>query len=400
MLRQPKLRAKDRIRNDKNRRGAISILSAFMIAAAMGIMAFAIDVGHICHERTKCQNAADAASHAAACSLLADRENLEAAEQEAINYATINMPDSGNVLLPADVTFGIWNQETRTFTSTLVDPDSVQVVVRRSESNGNPLSLFFGSVLNTSHAEVVASTVTRIPSPGGASLRFLIDDEMIDSDEQDIEDLANQIGVDKEDLISDLDDDGWIDIPVGSVLELPTGQVGDEALFDLTTYPNAFPFTATSPYTEVEFLAEGTAFQDILGTVELHDVEWNGGNAPHSELVGKKLLDPTPGVDPVDNHQTILNLPDPTAIYVSPVFKSDVSMAETDPSKYGSPAANLQGERRGLVAFKITGSRSNPNGGSYLPLLTIEIVEHNSIDIENLGAGGGGNVLLRPTIVK
>jgi hypothetical protein len=84
----------------------------------------------------------------------------------------------------------------------------------------------------------------------------------------------------------------------------------------------------------------------------------------------------------MDSHSELLNLPDPDIVYVSPVFKSDVSMAETDPSKYGSPAANLQGERRGLVAYRIIDATANSNGGSYLPDLTIEVL--SPVDITTM----------------
>ena len=57
------------------------------------------------------------------------------------------------------------------------------------------------------------------------SSRFLIDGDMIDVDVPAIEDLADQLGIDNEDLVSDSDDDGYIDLPPGSQLDLPTGEV-------------------------------------------------------------------------------------------------------------------------------------------------------------------------------
>lgn len=68
---------------------------------------------------------------------------------------------------------------------------------------------------------------------GSSQFRFLLDDELIDSDVPTIEALAQKLGVPSDQLISDMDGDGFIDIPPGSVLELPTGQVGDEGLFDI-----------------------------------------------------------------------------------------------------------------------------------------------------------------------
>ena len=165
---------------------------------------------------------------------------------------------------------------------------------------------------------------------------------------------------------------------------LPEKGVGDEALLDTASYEDAFPFTLDSPYTAIDLLAEGTALEDLLGTQDLEDVEWTSSNAPHPELNGSKVLDPVPGVGPMDSHADILSLPDPDNVLLSPLFKNDVSMTELDPSKYGAPAGNLQGERRGLVAFKILSARLNPDGGSYLPLLTIEIIDPGTIDLSDV----------------
>ena len=148
--------------------------------------------------------------------------------------------------------------------------------------------------------------------------------------------------------------------------------------------------------TMLDILGEGTDMMDILGTQELQDVEWSSSNAPHSDLIGSKVLDNVLGMDPMDSHSDILSLPDPDNILVSPIFKSDVGMQETDPGKYGAPTANVQGERRGLVAFKILSARNSPDGGSYLPLLTIVIIDPSTIDFDEVtmdgsGSGGGGS---------
>ncbi len=214
------------------------------------------------------------------------------------------------------------------------------------------------------------------------------------------EDLADSLGKSPDDIISDKNGDGWLDLPPNTTLELPTGQVGDEGMFDRKTYEEAFPFQGDTTFNMLDFLAEGTALQDSLGTQHLQDVEWGADNAPHPDLVGNKVLDPVPGITPMDNHQEILDLPDLDQIYVSPVFKSDTNMTETDLSKYGSPTANVQGERRGLIAFKILSARANPAGGSYLPLVTIEVIDHSTIDLDQLQVWESGTLNPVPKIVK
>ena len=66
-------------------------------------------------------------------------------------------------------------------------------------------------------------------------------------------------------------------------------------------------------------------------------------------------------------------------------FKSDVSMTETEPSDYGSPAANLQGRRRGLLAHRIISTRSNSDGSS--PLITIQVISPAGIEVPEFETG-------------
>ena len=373
----------------KRRKGNILVLSAILLVPLCAILAFSVDLAVVHVENTRLQNGADAAAFAAALNIDSSPDAIAAA----IAFAEQNCPNSGTVLQGEDVEFGTWDPQSRSFTAGSQSPNAVRVTLRRDSSSGNAVELYFARVLGRERQNLEAQAIAFCPNDGTA-FQLLVDDEMIDSDEEDIEDLANSMGVDPDDLIYDNDDDGFIDLPPGTTLELPTGQVGDEALFDISSYGNAFPFQASSTYTTTDFLAEGTAFENDPGIQNLQDVEWSGSDPPpHSELNGKKLLDPTTGVDPVDSHSDVAALADGSTTHVSPVFESDVSMAETDPSKYGSPAANLQGARRGLLAFKIMSSRPNPAGGSYLPLLTIRVenpVDISTVTIGQSGGGGGG----------
>ena len=79
---QPSRKQKTRCRRD--RRGAVLVLSLFFMALLFGFCAFAIDLGYICCEKARCQNAADAASHAAAVSLLQDRDAIDSAIELAL----------------------------------------------------------------------------------------------------------------------------------------------------------------------------------------------------------------------------------------------------------------------------------------------------------------------------
>ena len=141
------------------------------------------------------------------------------------------------------------------------------------------LPLFFAKVLsqNTTDIRVEAIAIT----PPGTGTRFLIDDEMIDSDIPSIEQLANRLGKNKEAIISDKNGDWFIDLPPGEKLWLPTGQVGDEGLLDInvnvgTTRPHIR--SATKP-----------SHKDFLNANE-------GNSSWRNKLIPKSMLDPLKGV--------------------------------------------------------------------------------------------------------
>lgn len=382
------------------RRGAILVLAAVMLIMILAFVALSVDIGYIALSKSELQNAADSAAHAAVQELAkaksiiqAPSKQAEAVRDSAKYFAELNCPDQGNVLVNKDTVIGRWDFESRTFAETNMDPNAVQVTVWRSASHGNALPLFFAPAIGRDSVEVSATAIAALPAPDPAgSFRFLIDEEMFDTDEPSIEILARALKTTPDALLRDNDRDGFIDLPPDVVLELPTGQAGDEALFDTESYSSAFPFQENSRFTSLDFLAEGTALEQSIPTRNLQDVIWPSGEAPHPELIGKKVLDPVPGTDPISKHSKIMNLPDPQMVHVSPVYKSDVSMQEKDPKKYGSPTANLQGERRGLVSFLVLSARPHPAGGSYLPLLTIRIKNPDEIDLKKLtGASGGGS---------
>ena len=193
---------------------------------------------------------------------------------------------------------------------------------------------------------------------------------MIDSDVPVIEDLANSIGIGSEDIISDLDGDWFIDLwqhcaPVSCQFELPTGEVGDEALFDMTS--GGFPYSMTS----------SPSFDDFLN-YNADSSSWR------YSLLSTSELDPLAGVSTVSDGSQFPNYVHPDFVHVSPVFKSDVS-------DLGSNQVNAKGWRRGLIAFKIIGVGADPDGaGSVLPNLIIEVVSPADINVSSLDVRSTG----------
>lgn len=283
--------------------------------------------------------------------------------QAATQDAQLNHPDDGPVLVPGDVVLGTRDFGSRSFTPFAPGsdtPNAVRVVTQRSGSNGNALPLVLAPVVGLWAADVAAAAVAVASGGGsGTGTRFLLDDELIDSDIPAIEELADRLDMDPEGLISDLDGDFFVDLPPGETLELPTGQVGDEGLFDID-------------HSEFQFTEESSpSFNDFLN--------WNDDGTWRHSLVPDDMLDPLIGVSPVNDpsvYPTFVS----DFVHVSPLYKSDTSALNPVPYGDGTvPAVNAKGYRRGLLAFKI-----------------IEIVDPSLIDLDSVGpanAAESGSVI-------
>lgn len=337
-------------------RGAITIIVVAAMLVLLACASLAIDVGLIWVARIEMQNAADAAALAGAAEL----PDEAVARTVAVRFADLNDKGNAGIVDSADVVFGTWDLNARTFAPGGNPRNAVRVEVERSPARGNALPLQFARLLGRNTTTVVADAIAFVNvGSSGPGTRFLVDEELIDSDIPVIEDLARRLGIDSEDLISDLDGDWFIDLPAGEVLSLPTGQVGDEGLFEITD--PSFPFTDDSSPSYADFL------------------NFNENGSWRQGLVPKGLLDPLRGVEPVNNPDEYDRFVDPNFCNVSPISKSDLS--ELNPVG-GDPAVNALGERRGLLAFKVLAVGPDPDGpgGSVLPELVIEICPPVPID--------------------
>lgn len=347
-------------------RGATLLLVSFLIASLLGMAALVVDLGYLFWVRNELQATADAAALAGAQEIPDSAETIAVASE----YATTNESGDTSTLKDSDVVLGNWDFGSRDFAPNGNPTNAVQVTVRRSQVNGNPVQLWFARVIGIQDADVDATAIAVAAGSGGS--RFLIDAEMIDSDIPVIEDLAESLGEKPEDIISDMNGDWFIDLPPGVVLELPTGQVGDEGLFDITR--PEFPFQPTSDPSLVDFL------------------NFNEDGSWREYIFPKSMLDPLVGVTRVDDPAMY-----PTYVgggcQVSPVYKSD--SGAINPVD-GVPAVNALGQRRGLLAFKILSVGADPDGnGSGLPNLVIEVCAPMPLDDLVVGEGGSGVRLVR-----
>ncbi len=352
-----------------DRRAVVVVWVAFSMVLLLGVTALALDAGYLYVLRNRLQATADASALAGASQLPDGALALAAA----LDYTDKNMSteNHGTVLVASDVVLGTWWEFGRIFIAGGVPTNAVQVTTRKAAANGNPVNLFFAPVLGHDQMDVSATAIA-VFSQGGSNGggRFLLDDEVIDVDIPVIQDMAADLGITPDELLGDANDDWFVDfwdychtLPGdGCVLELPTGQFGDEGVFDTAHFE--FPFNEYSEPTFMDFL------------------NWNeDSNSWRYDVLGPDpaaLLDPLVGVTPVDDPSQYLSYVDPDFVHVSPLFKSDTSALNWVPGPDGTdiPAINALGWRRGLVHFKIIGVGEDPDGpGSVLPNLIFEFVD-------------------------
>ena len=191
----------------RRRSGNILVLTAFMMIAMIGMLAFAIDIGYLTLIRTQLQSSADSAALAATWELLENQnpatesyseQTLSLARDTASRFARLNLVGGvAPALNHDDVVFGRLNtQAGQNAVLTFNNPSSYnasRVRVSRTENVNGEVPLFFARALgiNTcpSEAEATAAFIDnfsgfRIPSVGPgtvAVLPFAIDKQSWDA---------------------------------------------------------------------------------------------------------------------------------------------------------------------------------------------------------------------------
>ena len=153
------------------RKGAVIVLVAVLLVVLIGFTILAVDVGYMYDTRAELQNAADAASMAAAAFLSSggplDAE--EAVRAEAYKYALANMAAGKGTIInsEADVILGRttrnWATGEYSFAESVYPWDAVKVIVRRdSQRASGPVGLFFAGIFGKSTADISASAVAAL----------------------------------------------------------------------------------------------------------------------------------------------------------------------------------------------------------------------------------------------
>ncbi len=151
----------------RRRKGAILPLFALLLVPFVAMVAFAVDMGYICHVGTELQRTADAAALAAAETLL-DEDELRGISNQSDDriqaQTAINQLGAANTagrapisVLANDITFGYVqnvSQPDNILASTF--QNAVKVIVRRDSAANSPISLFFAPVIGKSQQSVRA----------------------------------------------------------------------------------------------------------------------------------------------------------------------------------------------------------------------------------------------------
>jgi len=148
------------------RRGNIAVSVALAAPAMVGAISFAVDPALVQLQRTRLQNAADAAATAGARQL----KMPATVSTMAILPAQANVPLMGgdstprdNVLKAVDVIQGNWNGTTWVFTTAGTPKNAVRVTTRFADANGNPHHLILGELiaLKTADLSATATAIAR-----------------------------------------------------------------------------------------------------------------------------------------------------------------------------------------------------------------------------------------------
>ncbi len=144
-----------------NRRGAVAVLFVFLFIPLLGLLALAVDYGHLLHVRTDLQRAADQAALAAVRDLVPEADgtqNLGAVYATINQYVDANLP--GMTVQTSDVVIGRYDPATIYDSVDILNTgifDTVQITLRRDDLANSSVSLYFARVLGIDQQGITAT---------------------------------------------------------------------------------------------------------------------------------------------------------------------------------------------------------------------------------------------------
>ena len=180
-----------RITSRHSRRGAIAVLTAIMMVALAGMVAFAVDYGFLVKVRADMQRAADAAALAALQDLIPEIDGTQdtaLARNTVRSYVQENLGDTSFQVPDGDIEIGRFDPKTIYSSVTLLNDgifDAIRVTLRRDGTTNPSVSLFFARILGVDHGNMTtsATAVLQKPTtlvPGSKVLPFAIPKDVWD----------------------------------------------------------------------------------------------------------------------------------------------------------------------------------------------------------------------------
>jgi Putative Flp pilus-assembly TadE/G-like len=185
MSRKPRIRQQDR-------RGIILVLAALMMATLVGMVAFAVDYGHLVKARTDLQRSADASALAAVQDLVPRNDgsqDLNKARETVRTYARNNLNNQSIQVAAGDIEIGRYDSQSIYSNVRLLNTgtfDTVRVTLRRDGATNPRVPLFFARIFGMKEAAVTANATAilqkaEIMGPGTAVLPFATPVQLWDS---------------------------------------------------------------------------------------------------------------------------------------------------------------------------------------------------------------------------
>ncbi len=140
-------------RSRHSTQGVVLVWVALLLVVIIAFVGLAIDGSYLFFMRSKLQATADAAAAAGVTQVPTEERMRQIAKE----YAEKNMPPGvhGTVLVDSDIIPGNWDRFTQIFSPGLDPINAVRVTTRRTQSNGNPVELFFASIVGFDESDVV-----------------------------------------------------------------------------------------------------------------------------------------------------------------------------------------------------------------------------------------------------
>jgi Flp pilus assembly protein TadG len=160
-------------------RGVTAVVVAIVLAVLAGFLALVINSGHMFAIRGQLQNASDSAALAGAQELNGTVPGLEAARDQAVEWAGEHTTDKGmsvGIDRTADVELGYWDHEapresaftpiTSTTPQSLRMTNAVRVRTGRETARGNPMNVTMGALLgNNMTSDIRAEAIAVLGGP-------------------------------------------------------------------------------------------------------------------------------------------------------------------------------------------------------------------------------------------